>query len=73
MTYPSPMLNGNDFDASSFDVAGRDDSLLQILSQKMNFKFKYIDVQTMLTFDNATQPGELGLKMLEKRVQFLNV
>lgn len=66
----TPMVFSNDSDvAPSFDVAGRDDSLLRILARKMNFQFKYIDVQSMFTLDNATQPGELGLQMLERRVQ----
>lgn len=67
---PTPMAFSNDSDvAPSFNVAGRDDSLLRILARKMNFQFKYIDVQSMFTLDNATQPGELGLQMLERRVQ----
>lgn len=50
------------------DVSGRDDSLLKLLARKMNFKFKYVDVQTAYSADNLTQPGELGLQMLQRRV-----
>lgn len=63
---PSQMLGNDSY--VSFDVSGRDDSLLKILARKMNFKFKYVDIQSTFTSENATQPGELGLQMLQRRV-----
>lgn len=65
---PSQMLQ-NRTDGGPFDVSGRDDSLLKILARKMNFKFQYVNIQSMLQSDNATQPGELGLQMLQRRVR----
>lgn len=56
-------------DLRMFDVYGRDDSLLKILARKMNFKFKYLNIQPLFTSDNDTQPGELGLQMLQRRVR----
>lgn len=54
----------------SFGVSGRDDSLLKILARKMNFQFKYVDIHSLIlsTDIDATQPGELGLQMLQRRV-----
>lgn len=53
----------------TFVVTGRDDSLLKILAKKMNFKFKYVDVARMCSMENNTQPGELGLRMIQERVR----
>lgn len=52
-------------------VSGRDDSLLRILAHKMNFAFQYVDVLALVGNENATQPGELGLLMLQRRVSCL--
>lgn len=54
----------------SFVVSGRDDSLLKILARKMNFQFKYVDIHSLIlsTDIDATQPGDLGLQMLQRRV-----
>lgn len=52
----------------SFIVSGRDDSLLKLLARKMNFKFRYVDVQALFPSENGTQLGELGLQMLQRRV-----
>lgn len=57
----------NDTD-ETFNVLGRDNSLLKILAEKMNFKFKYVDVARMYAPENNTQPGELGLQMIQERV-----
>jgi glutamate receptor, ionotropic, invertebrate len=59
---------GND-NEEMFSVTGRDDSLLKILAEKMNFKFKYVDVARMCSAENNTQPGELGLRMIQERVR----
>lgn len=69
ISYNNSLLAVNDSDgAPPFDVTGRDDSLLRILARKMNFQFRYIDVQAAIATDNATLPGELGLEMLMRRV-----
>lgn len=55
-----------------FEVTGRDDTLLKILAQKMNFKFEYVDVMSLVEmemFENVTQVSEVGLEMLKKRVR----
>ena len=49
-------------------VSGRDDVLLKLLAEKMNFKFEYIDVKVMELNENVTKPGALGLQMLQRRV-----
>lgn len=49
-------------------VSGRDDVLLKLLAEKMNFKFEYIDVKMMELNENVTKPGALGLQMLQRRV-----
>jgi predicted RNA-binding protein associated with RNAse of E/G family len=61
-------MYANDSDEMSFTVSGRDDSLLKILAEKMNFKFKYVDVAQIYSPENNTLPGELGLQMLRDRV-----
>ena len=53
----------------TFDVFGRDDSLLKVLARKMNFQFKYVDIQSIAATDNISQPGELGLQMIQRRVR----
>lgn len=69
INYNNSLLAVNDSDgAPPFTVTGRDDSLLRILARKMNFQFRYIDVQAAIATDNATLPGELGLEMLMRRV-----
>lgn len=50
-------------------VSGRDDVLLKLLANKMNFKFEYVDVKMMET--NVTKSGALGLQMLQSRVSSL--
>lgn len=62
------LMYGNDSEVS-IDVSGRDDSMLKILAKKMNFRFKYFDIQTMRLPDNGTQLSEVGLQMLEERVR----
>lgn len=62
------MFIGSGNDSDSLEVSGRDDSLLKILAKKMNFRFRYFDVQTLRPPDNGTQLGEVGLRMLEERV-----
>jgi hypothetical protein len=59
-------VNGTD---EAFSVSGRDDSLLKILALKMNFRFTYVDVARIFSSENNTQPGELGLQMLQERVR----
>lgn len=57
---------------ASFEVSGRDDTLLKILAQKMNFKFKYVDAIKMLEmeeYENITQVTAIGLEMLKRRVK----
>lgn len=54
------------------EVTGRDDTLLKILAQKMNFKFEYVDVMSLVEmemFENVTQVSAVGLEMLKKRVR----
>lgn len=58
----------NDTDDETFTASGRDDSLLKILAEKMNFKYKYVDVARVYSPDNNTRLGELGLQMLQNRV-----
>ena len=58
---------GNDSEIL-LDVSGRDDSLLKILAEKMNFKFTYIDILKLCATENETLPGETGLQMLQERV-----
>ena len=50
-------------------VSGRDDVLLKLLADKMNFKFEYIDVKMMESNENVTMAGALGLQMLQRRVR----
>ena len=50
-------------------VSGRDDVLLKLLADKMNFKFEYIDVKMMEPNENVTMAGALGLQMLQRRVR----
>lgn len=50
-------------------VSGRDDVLLKLLANKMNFKFEYIDVKMMESNENVTMAGALGLQMLQRRVR----
>ena len=50
-------------------VSGRDDVLLKLLADKMNFKFEYIDVKMMEPNENVTMTGALGLQMLQRRVR----
>lgn len=50
-------------------VSGRDDVLLKLLADKMNFKFEYIDVKMMESNENVTIAGALGLQMLQRRVR----
>ena len=52
-------------------VSGRDDVLLKLLADKMNFKFEYIDVKMMELNENVTVAGALGLQMLQRRVTCL--
>ena len=57
---------------TKFEVTGRDDTLLKILAQKMNFKFEYVDVMSLVEmemFENVTQVSAVGLEMLKKRVR----
>lgn len=59
---------------SEFEVSGRDDTLLKILAQKMNFKFKYVDAMRMLemeNYENITQVTAIGLEMLKRRVNWV--
>lgn len=58
----------SDTDSETFTASGRDDSLLKILAEKMNFKFKYVDVARVYSADNNTRLGELSLRMLKERV-----
>jgi hypothetical protein len=51
-----------------FIVSGRDDVLLKLLADKMNFKFEYVDVKMMELNGNVTKSDALGLQMLQKRV-----
>lgn len=53
---------------AKFEVSGRDDTLLKLLAQKMNFKYKYIDVKMIEMDGNVTMADALGLQMLQKRV-----
>lgn len=56
----------------SFEVSGRDDTLLKILSKKMNFNFEYVDVMSLVEmedYENVSQVSSLGLEMLKKRVR----
>ena len=58
--------------STKFEVTGRDDTLLKILAQKMNFKFEYVDVMSLVEmemFENVTQVSAVGLEMLKKRVR----
>jgi hypothetical protein len=50
-------------------VSGRDDVLLKLLADKMNFKFEYIDVKKLESNENVTMAGALGLQMLQRRVR----
>ena len=50
-------------------VSGRDDVLLKLLADKMNFKFEYVDVKMMEPNENVTMAGALGLQMLQRRVR----
>ena len=46
--------------------------MLKILAQKMNFKFEYVDVMSLVEmemFENVTQVSAVGLEMLKKRVR----
>lgn len=57
---------------NEFEVSGRDDTLLKILAQKMNFKFEYVDVMSLVdmeVFENVSQVSAVGLEMLKKRVR----
>lgn len=56
-----------------FQVSGRDDTLLKLLAQKMNFKFEYVDVRMMEMDENVTMAGALGLQMLQKRVLLFDI
>lgn len=54
-----------------FEVSGRDDTLLKILAHKMNFKFEYVDMMSLIemeVYEYVTQVGSIGLEMLRRRV-----
>lgn len=65
---------GGDGNNTAFHVMGRDDTLLKILAKKMNFKFEYVDVMSLVemeSYENVTQVSSIGLEMLKKRVIYL--
>lgn len=59
----------NNMSRKQLIVSGRDDVLLKLLADKMNFKFEYIDVKMMESNENVTMAGALGLQMLQRRVR----
>ncbi|CAG9799965.1 unnamed protein product [Chironomus riparius] len=59
--------DGRNTNKKQLVVSGRDDVLLKLLANKMNFEFEYIDVKMMESNENVTMAGALGLQMLQRR------
>ncbi|KAG5678940.1 hypothetical protein PVAND_008559 [Polypedilum vanderplanki] len=53
--------------SEEFRVSGRDDTLLKLLAEKMNFHYDYIDVKMIEIDENVTVTGSLGFQMLQRR------
>ncbi|KAG5678929.1 hypothetical protein PVAND_008550 [Polypedilum vanderplanki] len=53
--------------SEEFRVSGRDNTLLKLLAEKMNFHYDYIDVKMIEIDENVTVTGSLGFQMLQRR------